>query len=221
MYGCMDVWMYGCMDVWMHGCMDAWMHGCMDAWMYGCMDVWMYGCTDVWMCGPTCSAPPSQTSSAWLSLLRGTEMVTTSCAEHTRPFSFSYLQLLYFQNLPFVRASAKIRRFVVLPIFVLMPRFQGLHFEQQKLKTAFKTSRDHLLIEYSSRLSIEHSGISSRRTAVAPRNKNPDAWLADLSSERPRVGYTYIYIYIYREREGDVYIYIYTHIYTHTLYIYI
>ena len=45
-------------------------------------------------------------------------------------------------------------------------RFQSLDFEPPKLKITFKTSRDHLLILDSSRLSVEISGISSGKTAV-------------------------------------------------------
>ena len=40
-------------------------------------------------------------------------------------------------------------------------------FQTKELKLVFKTSRDHLLIEYSSRLSIDISGSLNRKRAVS------------------------------------------------------
>ena len=44
--------------------------------------------------------------------------------------------------------------------------FQGLDFEWKHLNIVVNTSRDHLLIEDLSRLSMGISGILSRKTAI-------------------------------------------------------
>ena len=49
-------------------------------------------------------------------------------------------------------------------------RFRSLAFEQRNLGIVFKTSRDHLLVWDSSRLSIEIVGILGRKTAVRGRS---------------------------------------------------
>ena len=52
----------------------------------------------------------------------------------------------------------------VLTIFVL--RIQSLDIEREHIKIVRKTSRDRLLVWYSSRLSNEISGVLGRETAV-------------------------------------------------------
>ena len=66
---------------------------------------------------------------------------------------------------------------------IVLLSFQGHDFEEQQLNMVFKTSRSHLLLQDSSRLSIDISGIftgstaavhsgGNRRSGGAPRGAN-------------------------------------------------
>ena len=57
--------------------------------------------------------------------------------------------------------ALRLRRTGISYLRFVYSRFQSLHFEQTKLKIVFKTSWGHLLIQDSSRLSMEISGILS------------------------------------------------------------